>query len=108
LTDHLFIEMFGDPATNPLGWRWAVVGDVVHSALDGPHVSPIYASSGIPFLSTRHIRRGEIIWDDLKFISSEDAEQHWRKCKPEKGDILYTKGGTTGLAKAIDFDRETT
>ena len=94
--------------TLPNGWRWAVVGDVVHSALDGPHVSPIYASSGIPFLSTRHIRRGEIIWDDLKFISSEDAEQHWRKCKPEKGDILYTKGGTTGLAKAIDFDRETT
>jgi len=28
----------------------------------------------------------------------------WKKCKPERGDILYTKGGTTGIAAAIDFD----
>ena len=27
-----------------------------------------------------------------------------RRCKPEKGDVLYTKGGTTGFAKYIDRD----
>jgi len=51
--------------------------------------------------STRHVRAGEITWEDLKFISAEDAEIHWRKCKPEFGDVLYTKGGTTGLAVAV-------
>jgi type I restriction enzyme, S subunit len=101
-----FLEMFGDPALNPKGWAKGYLGEVIHSAQDGPHVSPRYSSDGIPFLSTRHIRPGEINWSDLKYISIEDAKEHWRKIKPEKGDVLYTKGGTTGLAKAIDFDRE--
>jgi type I restriction enzyme S subunit len=102
----VFLEMFGDPVTNPKGWKIGTLGDVIVSAKDGPHVSPVYSDSGIPFLSTRNVRKGELIWEDLKFISFEDAKIHWKKCKPERGDILYTKGGTTGLAKAVDFDKE--
>jgi type I restriction enzyme S subunit len=102
----VFLEMFGDPVTNPKGWETGALGDVIISAKDGPHVSPTYSDSGIPFLSTRNVRKGQIIWEDLKFIAPEDVKEHWKKCKPERGDILYTKGGTTGLAKAVDFDTE--
>lgn len=104
----VFLEMFGNPVRNPMGWEQGTLGDVITSTKDGPHVSPDYVSEGIPFLSTRNIRPGEIIWEDLKLVSREEAEKHWqrRECKPERGDILYTKGGTTGLAKAVDFDRE--
>ncbi|MCI0576760.1 MAG: restriction endonuclease subunit S [Chloroflexi bacterium] len=102
----IFLQMFGDPMTNPMGWEESTLGDLIISAKDGPHVSPSYTESGIPFLSTRNVRPGEIIWDDLKYISLKDAQVQWKKVKPEMGDILYTKGGTTGLAKAIDFDIE--
>ena len=102
----VFLEMFGDPVTNPKGWETGTLGDVIISAKDGPHVSPTYSDSGIPFLSTRNVRKGQIVWEDLKFISPEDVKEHWKKCKPERGDILYTKGGTTGLAKAVDFDTQ--
>ena len=54
LLQSTFLDMFGDPVTNPMGWDQCVVGDVVHAAKDGPHVSPTYAESGVPFLSTRH------------------------------------------------------
>ncbi|MBW4680609.1 MAG: restriction endonuclease subunit S [Microcoleus vaginatus WJT46-NPBG5] len=101
-----FQEMFGDPSTNPKGWSYGTLRDVVNSVQDGPHVSPKYSHEGIPFLSTRNVRAGEIIWENLKFISRQDAERQWKKCKPVVGDILYTKGGTTGLAKVIDFDIE--
>lgn len=101
LTQAIFLDLFGDPAKNPKGWQRVKLGDAVFSASDGPHVSPTYSDDGIPFISTRHVRAGEITWEDLKFISPEDAEIHWRKCKPEFGDILYTKGGTTGLAVAV-------
>jgi len=106
IVQSIFLEMFGDPAKNPKGWTNLKLGDVIHSAKDGPHVSPSYVENGIPFLSARHIRRGEVLWTDLKFISVEDALIYWRRGKPERGDILYTKGGTTGIAKAIDFDNE--
>ncbi|MEI8309544.1 MAG: restriction endonuclease subunit S [Verrucomicrobiota bacterium] len=105
LTQSLFLDLFGDPANNPKGWPSIQLGDVVFSASDGPHVSPDYVESGIPFLSTRHVRPGGMSWEDLKFISPEEAQIHWRKCKPERGDILYTKGGTTGIAKVVDWDK---
>ena len=104
LSQSIFHDMFGDPVTNPKGLESITLSDVVFSASDGPHVSPKYVETGIPFLSTRHVRRDGISWDDLKFISPEEAEIHWRKCRPERGDLLFTKGGTTGIAKAIDFD----
>jgi type I restriction enzyme, S subunit len=102
----IFIEMFGDPQTNMKKLKLVRLGDVIRSASDGPHVSPKYVASGVPFISTRHVRHGEVVWDDLKYISYDDAKLHWKKCKPERGDILYTKGGTTGIAAAVDFDEE--
>jgi type I restriction enzyme, S subunit len=104
LTQSIFLDMFGDPVGNPKGWAFAPLGDVIHKASDGPHVSPVYSESGIPFLSTRHVQKGSIVWEDLKFIDQAQAETHWKKCRPERGDILYTKGGTTGLAAMVDTD----
>jgi type I restriction enzyme S subunit len=105
LTQSMFLDMFGDPASNPNGYRRVVLGDVVHSASDGPHVSPKYADSGIPFISTRHVKPGRIEWRDLKYLSEDDAAVQWRKCRPSVGDILYTKGGTTGVAAAVTDNR---
>lgn len=104
LTQSLFLEMFGDPNRNPKSWLRATLGDVIHYASDGPHMSPKYVEAGVPFLSTRHIRAGKINREDLKFLTLADAETQWKKCKPQRGDILYTKGGTTGMAAVVDFD----
>jgi type I restriction enzyme S subunit len=102
LLQSVFLEMFGDPVSNEEDWDPCQLGDLIHAAKDGPHVSPEYSDAGIPFLSTRHIRAGKIQWTDLKYISKASAEIQWKKCRPEYGDILYTKGGTTGLAAEVD------
>ncbi|WP_412758167.1 restriction endonuclease subunit S [Legionella bozemanae] len=104
LLGSVFLDMFGDPTTNPKCWDEGTLGDIIHFAKDGPHVSPKYSDDGIPFLSTRHIKQFGVIWDDLKYISSEEAERQWKKCKPQFNDILYTKGGTTGIAAHVNFD----
>jgi type I restriction enzyme, S subunit len=106
LAQSIFVDSFGDPTANPRGYPRAMLGDVIRSASDGPHVSPQYAAEGIPFLSTRHVKPGRIVWEDLKFLSPDDAAVQWRKCRPTRGDVLYTKGGTTGIAAAVNDDRE--
>ncbi|BDT87398.1 type I restriction modification enzyme protein S [Nocardia cyriacigeorgica] len=106
LTQSIFIDMFGDPAANPRGFKRIVLGDVIEFAKDGPHVSPTYAESGVPFLSSRHVRPGVISWNDLKYLTAEDAEAQWKKIKPRRGDILYTKGGTTGYAAEVRTDMD--
>ena len=105
LTQPLFLEMFGDPSNNPKNYREVVLGDVVLKVSDGPHVSPTYSDDGVPFLSTRHLQKGIINWNDLKYIDTEQANINWVKCRPERGDILYSKGGTTGIAAMVDTDK---
>ena len=69
LAHSIFNDMFGDPISNPYGFQEITLGDVIYKATDGPHVSPVYVEQGIPFLSTRHIRKGVVDWGDMKFIS---------------------------------------
>ncbi len=106
LAQSIFIDMFGDPVTNPKGWEKLSLGDICHSIKDGPHVSPKYTQAGIPFISVNNVINGSINISNCKYISEEDFEKYSKKSKPEFGDILYTKGGTTGIAKIVDVDFE--
>lgn len=101
-----FIEMFGDMESNPKKWRESTVGQECYYIKDGPHKSPPYVDDGIPFISTRNVVNGDgIDWSTAKYISEADYLECIKKCKPEKGNILYSKGGTTGIAKLIETDR---
>ena len=95
--------------SNPMGWKESTLGEECYYIKDGPHKSPKYIDdeTGIPFISTRNVVNGDgIDWSTAKYISEHDYEECIRKCKPEKGDILYSKGGTTGIAKYVDTDRK--
>jgi type I restriction enzyme, S subunit len=92
----------------PKEWVWSRLGNLCHQVSDGPHFSPNYVSEkeGVPFLSARNIKIERFELDSAKYISFEDHEEFCKRIKPEKGDILYTKGGTTGIAKVNDLDFE--
>jgi len=51
----LFIKMFGDPLTNPMGWKIGTLGDVCERITDGTYQPPPFVENGIPFLFQRHI-----------------------------------------------------
>jgi type I restriction enzyme S subunit len=106
LAQSLFIDMFGDPVRNEKGWEITTIGDICFYVKDGPHVSPKYSTTGVPFISVNNIIRGFIDLSNAKSITHEDYILYSKKGKPEKGDILYTKGGTTGFAKRVDVDFE--
>lgn len=104
-----FVETFGDIETNPFNWKKSSVGEECFYIKDGPHKSPPYVETGtgIPFISTRNVVNGDKIdWSTAKYISESDYLECIKKCKPEKGDILYSKGGTTGIAKVVDTDKK--
>jgi|CXWL01.1.fsa_nt_gi type I restriction enzyme S subunit len=88
----------------PEGWGWVKLGELVWSVKDGPHFSPKYSETGVPFISGGNIRPDGIDFKNAKYISSELHEELSRRCKPEVGDVLYTKGGTTGIARVNTYD----
>ena len=94
------VEWLGDV---PEHWDVLCLRRVITRAVDGPHHSPNYVDSGIPFLSARNIKTDRWSLDDAKFISEDDYVEFSKRVRPEPGDVLYTKGGTTGVARVVDL-----
>ena len=88
----------------PMGWKVLPMRRVIQSAIDGPHHSPNYVDQGIPFLSARNIKANSWSLGDVKYIAPNDYQTFCQRVKPEIGDVLYTKGGTTGIARVVDLD----
>ena len=86
--------------------RWAAVPmrRVITAAIDGPHFSPRYYDSGVPFLSARNVKTDRWSLEDVKFISEADYKEFCKRVRPEVGDVLFTKGGTTGVARTVDLE----
>ena len=104
-----FVELFGEPGTNPMNWKETTIGEECFYIKDGPHksLSDIgKGNGGHPFISVRNIVDGYINFSNAKYISDEDYAAAIKKCHPEKGDMLYSKGGTTGIAKLIDVEEK--
>ena len=55
-------------------------------------------------MSARNIKVDRWSFEDVKFISQSDYDIFCQRVKPEVGDVLYTKGGTTGVARFVDLD----
>jgi type I restriction enzyme, S subunit len=96
------------PFVVPPGWEWTRLGKLCYKISDGPHYSPQYVSrsNGVPFLSTRNVKAERFDLSDVKYVSRDDHEIFCQRVRPEKGDILYTKGGTTGIARVNDLEFE--
>lgn len=88
----------------PGHWEVKRIKNIVSAIIDGPHFSPKYQESGYMFISARNIKVNQWSLDDAKFISESDYNQFNNRVKPEVGDVLLTKGGTTGVARVVDLD----
>ena len=95
------VEWLGEVPTH---WVVSRVKDVTTKIVDGPHFSPSYVDDGYMFLSARNIKVDRWALSDAKYISEENFREFNKRIKPEKGDVLLTKGGTTGVARAVDLD----
>ena len=84
-------------------WPTFELSEVSTKITDGAHFTPTYTESGVPFLRVTDITGSNT---SKKFIPEEEHIELIKRCKPEKGDVLYSKNGTIGIAKLIDWDWE--
>jgi len=104
----VFLEMFGDPATNSKNWEKTTLKEVCIKIHDGTHFSPPITSEGVPYITAKHVRENKVdFWSNPWFISEESHKEIYRRCNPKKGDVLYIKdGATTGYAAINPYDFE--
>jgi type I restriction enzyme S subunit len=57
-------------------------------------------------ISGHNVRYKQIEFSDAKKVSRADYEEFIKRGKPEIGDVLLTKGGTTGIATTVDTESD--
>jgi type I restriction enzyme, S subunit len=71
----LFYKIFGDPVTNPKGWKSATLGDVIVDSQYGTSVWADAGTDGLFILRMNNIQSdGELDLADLKFVSLNKRE----------------------------------
>ena len=90
-----FIEMFGDPVQNPMGWEVKKLGKMCSAIMTGttPKAGEqVYVENGITFLRSQNVWRNKIDLDDVAYID-EATHKSMKKSSLKKYDILMTKTG---------------
>ncbi len=92
----LFLDMFGDPATNPKGWENQPVGDVIRSAEYGTSTKASEVESGVPVIRMGNVEStGRLSLTDLKYVVLPEDER--RKYTLQSGDILFNRTNSKDL-----------
>lgn len=96
LSQSLFLEMFGDPDTNPMGWECRTLNELVSKLGDGLHGTPTYSEEGeYYFINGNNLQNGVIqINSQTKKVSSEEFNKH--KKELNESTMLVSINGTIG------------
>lgn len=104
LAESIFLDMFGDPATNPKGWPLRPLGSLSTKFSDGPFGSNLksehYTETGIRVIRLQNIGVGEFSDNDAAYISAQHfAKLNKHECFP--GDVLVATLGDPNLRACI-------
>ncbi|MBU3850661.1 MAG: restriction endonuclease subunit S [Candidatus Treponema excrementipullorum] len=92
------------PFDIPAGWKWVRLGSYL-DVRDGTHDSPKYYSQGIPFVTAKNLRNGEIDFSTCSYISESDHRKFSERSFVEDGDILMAMIGSIGNPVIVKKDR---
>ena len=80
----------------PIEWDVKPLKYLVRQPItDGPHETPEFTESGVPFLSVDGIQKGKLIFENTRFVSEYDANRYDLKVKPEFNDIDFKYTGVS-------------
>ncbi|WP_374987643.1 restriction endonuclease subunit S [Pseudomonas sp. N040] len=92
----VFLDMFGDPVTNPKGWEVRPLSVLVSKLGDGLHGTPEYDESGdYYFINGNNLDNGSIvIGERVKRVGDEEFKKH--KKELSQNTMLVSINGTIG------------
>ena len=102
-----FVEMFGDPVYNDYKWLTQPLNIVCTNIVDCPHSTPNYTTknTGYMCIRTSIVKKNQIMWDKIEYITEQEYYQRIKRKQPVKGDVVYTReGAILGIAATIDRD----
>jgi len=99
----LFIKMFGDPATNPRGWKVSTLVEAGASVRYGLGQPPKVSIDGVPLIRATNIHHGTIVEKDLIRVEKESVPKNRNAFLLADEVIVVRSGAYTGdVAQVTD------
>ena len=98
LSQSLFLEMFGDPVSNPMEWEKKILSDFIQNLNTGVSVNSgdeKYSQDKFGVLKTSCVYSGEFRPEEAKVIRSDEFER--MKLNPQADSIIISRMNTTEL-----------
>ncbi|ENW30358.1 restriction endonuclease subunit S [Acinetobacter lwoffii] len=99
-----FIDMFGDPVSNPKGFKVAKLAEQVDLIQIGPFGTQLhqedYIENGIPLINPSHIKNGKIIPND-KLTVSKSKHEELTQYHLRLNDVLLGRRGEMGRCAVV-------
>lgn len=92
----------------PEGWE-RIILKYFCDVRDGTHYTPEYVNEedeSYPFITSKDLVKGEVCFDDVKYISRKDYLDFSSRSKVARGDILMPMIGSIGGAVIVNTDLE--
>ena len=107
LTQSIFLDMFGDPATNPKRWPVVLLRESTARIQIGPFGSLLhqedYVEGGIPLVNPKHIQQEAIQPDPSETVSARKFAE-LDTYHLQAGDVVMGRRGEMGRCAVVNED----
>ncbi|MEG4989852.1 restriction endonuclease subunit S [Microcoleus sp. BR0-C5] len=104
LIQAIFLEMFGDPVSNPKGWEVRNMDECAERIQIGPFGTQLheedYIDNGIPLINPTHIQDGKI-FPNTSFSISYEKHQQLSQYHLEADDVILGRRGEMGRCAIV-------
>ncbi|MGN2250265.1 restriction endonuclease subunit S [Frateuria sp. GZRe14] len=101
LLQSVFLDMFGDPVTNPKGWPRASIGSFASFITSGSRGwAKYYADSGAKFIRIQNLVNGELDMEECAFVRAPESAEA-RRTLVQEGDVLVSITADLGRTAVV-------
>ncbi|WP_312170734.1 restriction endonuclease subunit S [Stutzerimonas kunmingensis] len=99
----VFLDMFGDPVTNPKGWEVRAIDELCLEIVDCVNRTAPTVDYLTPYkmIRTTNVRNYTLDTENVRYVDEETYRSWVRRLTPEVGDIVFTREAPAGEAAVI-------
>jgi len=100
----VFLDMFGDPVTNPKDWEVNELNQVCTDIVDCVNKTAKTVDYKTPYkmIRTTNVRNYSINVEDVRYVEKDIYEKWISRLKPKIGDIVFTREAPSGESGIIE------
>lgn len=99
----VFLDMFGDPMTNPKGWEIRAIDELCLEIVDCVNRTAPTVDYLTPYkmIRTTNVRNYTLDTENVRYVDEETYKSWVRRLIPKIGDIVFTREAPAGEAAVI-------